>query len=338
MTTKRQHLIWRKYLAPWTDNINTTDGSIYWYNKDKKEIISKTNIEDVGVQGYTYDISMLNDDDRRVIQSYYEKWLKTQSSLDISCKLTNSLEILERDYIENTFIREVENNGISILEELYNCKFPFEGPTTIEKVSSILEKELFDSIMTGIQTISDQELCSLYKQVLEKSNEEDKRYTFYEFLSVQMLRTWRTKDVVFNAKNETINKFENSCLKGTSAALFPLMMVVNSQIIATTLCKHNFYIEILNNQSTQNFITGDYPIINLFADYSKTDENIDKWELYYPISPKIAIICKNTIGKNIITPITDNSIVDTYNEKIFNAATKQVYAASYEDLFKYKPA
>ena len=35
MTTKRQHLVWRDYPAPWTDNPDSTDVNIACYYKEK---------------------------------------------------------------------------------------------------------------------------------------------------------------------------------------------------------------------------------------------------------------------------------------------------------------
>ena len=150
-----------------------------------------------------------------------------------------------------------------------------------------------------------------------------------------MLRTWRSRDSILNSIKETIEKFESSCLQNTTEAMFPLMMVVNAQILATAFCKNNFYIELLKNETNQDFITGDFPIINLYAEYDKINESLDKMELYYPINPRVAIICKNSICKNTTTSVKDEAKVDEYNRKIIASAIKQVYAFKESDIKKY---
>ena len=116
---------------------------------------------------------------------------------------------------------------------------------------------------------------------------------------------------------------------------FALMMVVNTQILASAFCKNNFYIDLIKNETTQNFITSDFPLINLYADYNNIGETINNLELFYPITPQLSIICKNSIKENTTTIIRDATIIDAYNEKLFNASTKQVYGAKEEDLRKY---
>ena len=150
-----------------------------------------------------------------------------------------------------------------------------------------------------------------------------------------MLRTWRSRDSILNSIKETIERFESSCLQNTTEAMFPLMMVVNAQILATAFCKNNFYIELLKNETNQDFITGDFPIINLYAEYDKINESLDKMELYYPINPRVAIICKNSIYKNTTTSVKDEAKVDEYNRKIIASAIKQVYAIKESDIKKY---
>lgn len=56
METKRQHLVWRKYLSAWTNNPVTTNGYITCYFKQQNNLTKGVNIENVAVQRYAYDI------------------------------------------------------------------------------------------------------------------------------------------------------------------------------------------------------------------------------------------------------------------------------------------
>ena len=58
------------------------------------------------------------------------------------------------------------------------------------------------------------------------------------------------------------------------------------------------------------------PVINLCANYNEVDDTINRMELYYPISPRIAIICKNTIKNNETIQVNDETVIDMYNKKI----------------------
>lgn len=335
MTTKRQHLVWRKYLAQWTDDISSTEGNISWFFKDKNQIMQRQSINDVAVERYTYDISMINETDKKIVRQYYDKWLKSQSFLQLKSRINDTEDIFKKDYIENNYICPIEDNGIDILNDLYEHQFPFDGPTLLEETVDLLKKHLLSCLYLNEPMLDDETLLSL-SQYAVNNEETDKRYNFYEFVSVQMLRTWKSKDVTNNSIKDTIAKYQNSDLKNTSEAIFPLMMIVNSTILATSFCKNNFYIQLIDNKTNQDFITGDFPVINLCANYNELDKPIEKMELYYPISPRIAIICKNNIKCNETIELNDETVVDIYNKKIFDAAVKQVFASKDSDLEKYK--
>ena len=335
MTTCRQHLVWRKYLAPWTDNVNSTEGAIYWFLKKNNQVMPKQSTTNIAVERYTYDISNINEDDKTIIKQYYDKWLNNQSLLKLRSRLNDTDDIFKKDYIENNFISPIEHNGIEILNSLYNHQFPFDGPTLLEDVSELMRINLLNHLFFNKPIFNEEEMLSLSNYALN-NQEIDKRYQFYEYISVQMFRTWKSKDTIDKSIKETIEKYPDSRLKNVSDAMFPLMMIVNSVILATAFCKNNFYIQMIDNKSTQDFITGDLPIINLCANYNEINSSPNRMELYYPISPKLAIICKNSIKRNEEIVLNDAKVVDDYNKKIFAAASKQVFASQESDLEKYK--
>lgn len=333
-TTKKQHLVWRKYLAPWTDDPSTTDGYIFMLlKKDNK--ICRPNLMGVGVDNYTYDISMITEQDKQVAITYFKKWLASQTTLDIPLKINDSKETFEKDFIEKNYISIIEGHGNRILNELYNESFPFDKVAIKDRILEIMRLNLNFALM-GNPLLSEKECLALALYALEHINDKDERFEFFEFFSSQFLRTWRGQDSVLNAAKEANEKFPDSSFCGTSEALFPLMLAINTFIFASYFTKNNFFIELLKNNTSKDFITGDNPIINLCADYTKANTvSPKKDEWYYPITPKIAIICKNSINKNITSEITDIQQVEAYNLKIAQAATKQVYALTEEDLKEF---
>ena len=140
MTVKRQHLVWRKYLAKWTDSLDTTSGSLFCYDIENNEI-RHDSIEKLAVQSYAYDISTINENDKKIVTQYYKEYLeKNIKGVKISINLNDSDAIFQKDYIENNFISPIEKQGIPLLDELYDHKFPFDGPTELELVVEELKK------------------------------------------------------------------------------------------------------------------------------------------------------------------------------------------------------
>ena len=328
-TTKKQHLVWRKYLAPWTDKPESTDGYIFTFLK-KENKICPINLMGVGVDRYTYDISMINEYDKNVAISYFKKWLKSQTTVDIPIKINDSVEIYKKDFIENTFLHDIEEKGVKILGDLYNCKFPFNAPSINDQILNILELNLLFS-MSGEPLITPNECLSLLSYADEHKDEKDERFEFFEFFAAQLLRTWRGQEAVIKSARETGEEFTDSPIGKTSEALFPIMLTINTFIFATCFVKKNYYIVLLKNKTSIDFVTGDNPIINLCANY-EGEKELDKDEWYYPITPHLALICKNNIKSNAIKEITEERLVEDYNFKIAQAATKQVYASTKQQL------
>lgn len=331
---KRQHLVWRNYLSQWTDDINSTNGNLCCYFKQTKKVLENVNINNLAVERYTYDISNINENDKSYVCNLLNAWLCKKTDLKLQGVIVNNNDIFKKDFIENNIISEIEINGIDILNILYSENFPFDGPTSLEKYISLQKKVTLYKMLSS-EINSDNEISNNEYKQKDLDNQEDKRFKFYEYISNQFLRTWKTKENILYAKEETLKMFPSSDLAKTTSSIFPLLMVIYTFILANALCENNFYIELIKNTSNQNFITGDCPVINLIADYNLKEENLKKLELFYPITPKLAIICKNTIKNNTIKTIHNVNEIDKLNNKIYEAATKQVYACEKKDLNKY---
>ena len=270
---------------------------------------------------------------KRVVYLIVEKGVKPENILIATFTEKAAKELITR--ITNELLSIIEGHGNRILNELYNESFPFDKVAIKDRILEIMRLNLNFALM-GNPLLSEQECLALALYALEHINDKDERFEFFEFFSSQFLRTWRGQDSVLNAAKEANEKFPDSSFCGTSEALFPLMLAINTFIFASYFTKNNFFIELLKNNTSKDFITADNPIINLCADYTKANTvSPKKDEWYYPITPRIAIICKNSINKNITSEITDIQQVEAYNLKIAQAATKQVYALAEEDLKEF---
>lgn len=148
------------------------------------------------------------------------------------------------------------------------------------------------------------------------------------------MRTWKSKNNILNSIQDTIQQFPETDIKDSTKAIFPLMIIINSEILANALCKNNFYIELIINDTERDFLTCDFPVIYLQANY-KEKTNINDLIIYYPLTPRLTIKCTNTINSNIEKTISNSEIVDEYNNKIINAAEKQIYSKTKEELEFY---
>lgn len=100
----------------------------------------------------------------------------------------------------------------------------------------------------------------------------------------------------------------------------------------------NRKIILLKNKTELNFITGDQPSFNINTDLN--EEGLPKnLELYYPISPKIALLI-NFIPK--LDQFTEKEIsiddVNTYNFKLLENSDFFVFGINQNQLNIYKNA
>ena len=94
--------------------------------------------------------------------------------------------------------------------------------------------------------------------------------------------------------------------------------------------------KFINNKTSVNFITGDQPIINRYSTKESQGKVLDKFEFYYPITPKLAILITDKDYKKNELEITDFSKIHYFNDLIFINSLEQVYATSQDELERYK--
>lgn len=335
MTVKRQHLVWRKYLSSWTDKPETTNGKIFVYDKKTCEI-RHNNINDVAVEKYTYDISGKSDADVLLCKFYLNDWFSKNGILINTNKFVLADGNSERDFIENNYISKLENEGLTYLQKLKNGQFPFSSENKILHNIVIFKQNILSSLLLGIPLLSDSEIDNIFRETLELSKTRDDRFSFFEFFTNQFLRTNRGRKAVLDATESTKKRFPKKELyQKTTKYLFPLMMCVNTFVFAYSLWKSEFILEILKNETPVDFITSDEPIINLCVDYKNMSiEEVDYMVLYYPITPKIALLCKHGGYTNKTKDIKDSKKIIEFNLKMFDAASRQVFSLNKDDFYK----
>ncbi|WP_419879616.1 DUF4238 domain-containing protein [Brevibacillus centrosporus] len=107
-----------------------------------------------------------------------------------------------------------------------------------------------------------------------------------------------------------------------------LYFVFATNLAISLSSNKDFRLLLLKNNSALPFITGDQPVINTQANYSVYEET-KEFELYYPLSPSLALLITNskTRNSNQSTYAVQESEVTMYNNLIYKASDEQLYAS-----------
>ena len=268
-TTKKQHYVWRNYLAPWTQN-NTTTGQI-WCLRDGKAF--QTSLINVAQENYFYEVKELSQDERNLIiqmviknatgvqRDVNEQWLNLYCAPFDYADTMSSLGYFLLGY----------NNPDDIKQDQAFRKW------TIEQVE-ILHGQIESS---GLPYIS-----ALRQNKLDFWKDENGRDEFSFYLANQYFRTKKIRDALIYAVNKA--KEERKYFHGIRPENMWLPL---SFIFATNVGAHiaDDYSAILLLTEDINFIVGDQPVINTHATYD-TKTVPDKLELFYPITPHSALL------------------------------------------------
>lgn len=268
-TTKKQHYIWRNYLAAWTkDNSNT--GQIICLRDNHVFPVSLMN---VAHENYFYGVKELSELERSII---FELTIKKTKGMQrkISEKWLN-LYCASFDYVD-----QMTALGCSVLG--HTDRIEIEEDQTfknwnveyIEKLHGVIES-------TGIPYIS-----SLRQNDLSFWNGEADRDKFGFFISNQYFRTKKIRDGIITA-------FELSKI-ATSFSMdihpenmwLPLSFIFASNVgvyIAQS------FSAVLFQSDDACFIVGDQPVINTRSTFNILT-NPNDLELFYPITPYSALL------------------------------------------------
>lgn len=289
-TVKKQHYIWRKYLKKWTDSGDSSKGKLYVLRKvlrGNQKSIEFSELEKIGFEKFYYDVTGFQQKDITILNQFLSHMQgKELLQLGIEPKVFTEA-VVQRDFIEKHIMCSYEDidNKWNFLEKLSNSDFSFYKDSKRQHIMDELKKGMIDSILNQEDTLSESDLLNMVSEFYkEDSSENDLKYEFISFFSMQYFRSPRIHDNTV-ANIEKIKK-EMKDLKDLNTNFYVNMVVAYfAERMAINLTQ-NFSTSILlyENKTDVPFITGDTPIINL------TGTEMDKMTIFhYPISPKIAI-------------------------------------------------
>lgn len=164
-------------------------------------------------------------------------------------------------------------------------------------------------------------LDKLHELDMSFLNNEEEKNTFSFFIGCQYSRTNRIRNNYMTSKMPIPDNVNRENLAKVLSLLF-------ADIIGNWVYSNSKFC-LIRNESKLNFITGDQPIINL-KDTGNPDVAPTEFELFYPITPTIAILLKRENSEQIT--IKDDTEIIKYNKLIRNNSIEQLFALKQEDF------
>ena len=288
--THKHHYVWRKYLKPW----GHTEGNktfVWWNNKN---VIKYTDLFDILMEKDFYQFKPLNELELFCLKEMFAK-TKNVPVKKVNKSLDNLVEIIIK--IDSMIDKKEEFSDYLIQAG--------------ENIQSIVEK-------TGLTPLD-----LLKKEELDLFNYNDNgiMIDFIIFVLFQYLRTKGIRDKAIkvlsnnDSKLKEFYKMEMNCnvdlsLDWDKVYNFGFLYIANQ--ISYSMSAKQAHIRLMKTNKIK-FIVSDQPVYNI-ADNSTKD-----FDLFYPITPELAIIISNKYKNNEIVTIA-NDEVNNFNYKTLKYA------------------
>lgn len=289
--TRRQHHVWRSYLAEWA-----TEGKIFCLSEGQ---IFDTNPVNVGVERDFYKLPDLADEDIKVILSLIEHVTHPAAkelfeNMIVEFSLPKRLKEFGQEVGRAGFIEAADERAIQLEEKMHSL---FEGHMA-DIFKAIRRKDL--------SFYDDPVLCG----------------QFCHFLCLQSFRTKGVQQRIFSGA-------AGKQYAETMERIWPLVRQIKAVEIGAglMLARKKRPLILLENETEVPFITGDQPVINLLgADYKTPPKYL---ALYYPLSPKLAVILDEATERTgyVSGPMSVDEVI-LLNSRIQAAAHKQIFGST----------
>jgi hypothetical protein len=161
-------------------------------------------------------------------------------------------------------------------------------------------------------------------------SDSEQAASFLHGICVQYTRTKQTIEAAIDVIGSEFNGCDVRRLMG---ALSPLMAMAVGQSLF--IDRGKFKLVLIDNASDTPFITADQPVVNLQAGYTRKPP--EKFELFYPLSPKKAMLLLETSSQRGEFPLSGVS-VNSYNMMMAKNSYEQIFSNSEEYLNSIKGA
>lgn len=307
---KRQHYVWRYYLRAWAK-----DERIWTYFKELNKV-QQPSLMAVGQEKYFYKLIDLADNEEQFLKKLIE-------------------------HISPASVRELNLTFFDMFTSAYKLKKSLEksslNDTDKDKLAKdihLLENNLMEDAHCKIEALGRDLLnCKNIDELKTLADNEDEGLLdAIMFLSFQYFRTSvRKKAVIEGFKNDLVH-FQELAKKTWNIVSYCMSTKFARNISIDPKTRFVF----IDNQTDTGFITCDQPIFNMLADVVDENGDVTELELYYPLSPKTALIIhfRDDQTERFINEIIDVEKVEYLNGKVLEHADFFVFADNKEQLDK----
>lgn len=292
--TRKQHYVWRKYLRAWAP-----DEQIWCLRAGK---IFSSNLMGVGQQRDFYRLSELSAADIKFLRDFCSK-----QPADLQRINMNWVGMFNR-------IFELKNKMLEIGADA-------ERLQPVIDAASIQTEELLQGAIEQKGVVP---LEALLKGDLAFFRDISAKIGFIHFLCVQYTRT---KAMRARALSDEYR------LEGQSTeTIWNVMAHIIATSLGASLIREQYDLYLLRNHTSVPLITADQPVINIHASAVLPGKAVKDLDLYYPISPTLAVLLA-------LTPPDDSSLeeadVRRYNALMAYHSHEQIYASDCADLEQF---
>jgi len=244
-----------------------------------------TSLVNIAQERYFYKTSMLNEFEDKLIRGLIQKMHRSTHKMHLS-----SYDVYKSTADGHDFFKK---NGI----EEYHC---------------IIES-------TAIEALK----C-LYKNDLSFLNDKQTKINFCQYLGLQYTRTKRTREKVSTQMDQFPPQFKQYEGKFDPVKISNVISLILSNSIGNWIYS-NAKFSFIENTTGVEFITGDQPIFNMEANGLNSGEAPEKFKLYYPLSPNLAIFMTE-----------DESCFDGNNIDVVKKLNRFIHDSSYNQIYSQK--
>lgn len=307
---KEHHYVWAEYLRNWA--IGDIKNNV-WFNKVKGGFADGS-VRMVAKERHLYQIKPLTEDHIQIIRI-----LSSKSQLH-----KQHMELLRKFLL------------VQKREELYQTS----GKKSVETEKEIEahKHNALENLHTAYESSVNEIISNLINGDLSCLNDNKQLTLFCNYLGQQFARTKTFRDLaclVMSKNDSNQSKFVHRI--STECWWFISHMLGQNFGYSIFLSRKKDNYCLLLNKTIQPFITSDNPVVNVHKNLPNdmVPPQDDQFDLYYPLSPTVAIMISSSHrfprGKSILT-LDD---VNELNTKIAQSAYVNIFGCSKESLKPY---
>jgi hypothetical protein len=311
---KKHHYVWAHYLRQWSN------GDDIWYISSKGGNIRCDSVYGRSQDLHFYKVTPLDENDVKFIER-----LPTSDSLIVKKFHTSQLEYFRK--ISMLINTPATLKAIASEEDLEELK----------KISEWASNNSLEKTYTAIELLARPIMDELWKGDVSCLNIRSNMVAFCNYLAHQLARTRKMRDRSFELMNK-VNQdnelwIEHIKLFEKNWWFIAYKMGINLGFGLEQSADTTNHI-LIRNTTSIDFITSDHPVINIHqcTQNATPGKVVDKLDLYYPLSPKLAFMMNDSEHYNHLRHFVNEEDVISLNRLMADRSHKNIYGSSEQAL------